>query len=300
MADYGGDTRFNALIKSASSQMQTDYESARVHAQAGDSQRSGHGGEAAWETFLRAWGPGWPIATRKYVVGPFGASNEVDLLVLRPDYPKHLQSQTDILIDGIAAAFSCKLTYRRADIREALAQKKRLLEIGGTRDSNVRDALCGPFPFGLLAQSSNLSGDEAHRVVTVQEAYQQESSEHVERPSEDLDALVIADTAFYKPLRMASGPKIPPPREHFSEMVFSTFAPMRSGLSQAGLPLMHLVHWLHAQLARDDLRGSAIAGLDTHFGDSEMQGTPRAWPRSVLPDHLHGDLLTSDGYSKVF
>lgn len=115
--------RFHGLFRELSLRIKTDYEEARSHARNANPQRAGHEGEATWQTLIKQWGPRLPVETRKYIVGPGGDSNEVDLVILKPDYPEHLRSHSSALVSGVAAAFSVKLTLKRAHILEALEQK---------------------------------------------------------------------------------------------------------------------------------------------------------------------------------
>lgn len=114
--------RFHALVQAVAEGVERDYAEARNYARRRDPQRAGHQAEATWRQMLERWGNGWPVVSRRYIVGPWGESGEIDLIVLRPDYPAHLKDEAAILISGVAAAFSCKLTLRRRDIVDAINQ----------------------------------------------------------------------------------------------------------------------------------------------------------------------------------
>src|SRR3954454_18215226 len=81
--------RFHLLIKTLAQTVEQDYQEARKHAREDDSQRAAREGESTWLLLLTGWGPGWPVVTRKYIVGPSGDTNEVDAIVLKPDSPAH-------------------------------------------------------------------------------------------------------------------------------------------------------------------------------------------------------------------
>lgn len=142
--------KFDTLLERLAQSVADDYEEARTNATAGNPQRAGHEGEGTWTRILRDWGPGWPVVTRKYIVGPGGSSNEVDVVILRPDYPTHLHHEPSVLSSGVAAAFSSKTTARRADVFEAVTQKRQLLAAAGPAGSrSPREILQGPSPSGF-------------------------------------------------------------------------------------------------------------------------------------------------------
>jgi hypothetical protein len=153
------------------------------------------------EATIGSLGPGWPVVTRKYIVGPKGESNEVDVIVLKPDYPVHLREEPSILITGVAAAFSSKLTLRREHIAEAIAQKKLILDTAGEPGGSAREVLGGGFSFGLLTHSTALFKGTDDFKGQMQDLYD-EVGHNLERrvvthPREELDALLIADSAFF-------------------------------------------------------------------------------------------------------
>lgn len=276
-------SRFDLLLEALERSVATDYAEARAHVVQPDIQRAGHEGEATWQRLLSQWGPGWPVVTRKYVVGPGGDSNEVDVLVLKPDYPAHLHQESSILFSGVAAAFSCKLTLRRRDIIEALDQKRRLLTVAGNPQSNVRHALCGPFPFGLLAHSSDLPDNAAGFVESTRVLYDALAHSSVPRrvtqPSEELDAVLVADQAFFSTMRVAwlpaSGDQPAGPASSFSGPTGPVFP---------GSALTRFVTWLNDQTGEQG-RGS-LSGLSAMYRTNEGSGYMTRWSMDIYPEHL--------------
>lgn len=191
--------RFEDLIRQLSESVRADYDEARQHARNQDPQRAGHEAEGTWQRVLTDWGPGWPVVTRRYIVGPGGETNEVDVLLLKPTYPSPLREQRSVMSSGVAAAFSCKLTLRKRDLREAITQKALINNVAGRSNHTAKDTLRGPIPFGLLAHSMDFPRSETNPSEVLQEAYEQLAHELVggsaaeglvTRPSDELDALL--------------------------------------------------------------------------------------------------------------
>ncbi|WP_300681181.1 DUF6602 domain-containing protein [Nocardioides sp.] len=143
-------------MQSLAEGVERDYAEARDSARRRDPQRAGHQAEATWKQLLERWGNGWPVVNRRYIVGPGGETGETDLIVLRPDYPVHLMDESAILVSGVAAAFSCKLTMRPRDIAEAILQKRQIMSAGGGARGWGEELMHASFSFGLLAHSADL------------------------------------------------------------------------------------------------------------------------------------------------
>ncbi|WP_291053954.1 DUF6602 domain-containing protein [Herbiconiux sp.] len=290
-------SKFSALLDRATQSVQDDYDHAHAQAVSGDSQRAGHGGEATWAGLLEQWGPGWPVVTRKYVVGPGGTSNEVDVILLRPDYPQHLHSEPEILASGVAAAFSSKLTLRKKDIIEAIQQKKLLVEVAGATPQNVQEALRGPFPFGLLSHSTDLFKSSDDFGTAMRELYidltEESSPPLVSHPREELDALLIANKAFFSGSRISLAP-VGTPTADWSPV--STFNYHDANSSTKGVPLVQFVTWLAAAVSNG--RHHALESLEPMFSATSSSGFMRPWSRDIYPDHIRDDvrqLLTNLG-----
>ncbi|MBT1631301.1 DUF6602 domain-containing protein [Curtobacterium flaccumfaciens] len=292
------ENRFQGLIRRVADQVQADYEEARQHARDHNPQRSGHEGEATWIRLLSEWGPACPVVSRKYIVGPGGDSNEVDLLVLKPDYPKHLIDDPSILASGVAAAFSVKLTLRRRHLTEALMQKRRLLEVAGASPGSVREALCGPFPFGILAHSSELARNATDFRAAIQELHEQTAygSTHplVRAPREELDALLIADRAFFSARRASLVPAGLPGTAASWQPMSSFNSYHGAATNLPGAPLAQFVTWLSQTLL--PVGASPLGALEAMFGADASSGNATLWPRSIYPAAMleRGSMLLND------
>jgi hypothetical protein len=83
---------------------------------------AGDEGEEAWAGVLREWLPdNYKVRVKGRILGSNGvASPQVDIVVLRPGYPRRLLDKKLYLAGGVAAAFECKNTLTAQDIRKTV------------------------------------------------------------------------------------------------------------------------------------------------------------------------------------
>jgi hypothetical protein len=293
--------RFHTLVRDLADKVARHYEEARDHARRHDPQRAGHEGESTWVEILKTWGPNWPVVTRKYIVGPGGESGEVDIVVLKPDYPAQLQDEPSILVSGVAAAFSTKTTLRSEHVVEALEQKRELTEVAGGVGGDVETALCGPFPFGLIAHSTSLdlrAEDWADAFQVRYERVAHSTDPLVTKPSEELDAVLVADKAFLSTSRVALVPQVDPslPWQPVSSLNRYTVGESE----RQGLPLALFVYWLNRKLVGP---GGSLANLASLFRTESSSGLMTHWSLDVYSEHVreHGRVLLNEyGYPLVY
>lgn len=276
--------RFHALVEAVAESVERDYAEARDYARRRDPQRAGHQAESTWRRMLERWGNGWPVVSRRYIVGPWGESGEVDLIVLRPDYPPHLKDEAAILVSGVAAAFSCKLTLRRQDILDAINQKRRIIDAGGgPRGMSDEELMHARFSFGLLAHASELGGGSTTVQDRVKDIYDQvahgSAAPLVTHPSEELDCLLLADTAFFSTMRHAVFPCME--GGELTSVLVSSFM-LHDSFDHSGAALAQFVAWL-SDLGAEGLRRGALTSLWEMFGSEGGSGRSTVWPSSVLP-----------------
>lgn len=177
--------------------LQTEYEQIQDSLKSSPSniQQSGHQAEAAWVQMLSAWlPPQYQVGTRKHLlleqeVDGRTRSNEVDLVVFHPSYPIGLRSKADVMIAGVVAAFSVKLTLRRAGLREAIEEASVLRRGIKPRSGALIGDLVSPLIVGVLAQSAVFGKSAtAHIDRLLEDGFKQAS-----HPREELDLVCIAD-----------------------------------------------------------------------------------------------------------
>ena len=79
---------------------------------------AGDQAEEDWAQIFRAWLPAtYPVVTKGRILFEDGSSSpQVDILILKPSYPRQLRHEKYIFAGGVIAAFECKLTLRKEDI----------------------------------------------------------------------------------------------------------------------------------------------------------------------------------------
>lgn len=252
---------------------------------------AGDQGEENWAALLRERLPdNFKIVTKGRILTESGwASRQMDVLVLRPSYPRILIGRKLYLSGGVAAAFECKVTLRSNHVKAAFEKftelKRRLtLRLGSPYRELNAGVICG-----LLAHSHCWKGRTARPIENVQRAAEQWDGSLVTQPRESLDFICVADLATWKVQRSHMVPSLPYWSDHFvgiygAEGVAETaYLCYPEGDGQSYSPIGTLVSGLYADLAWDypDMRH-----LEAYFRDVNMRGSgagsPRKWPLSVV------------------
>jgi len=134
--------------------MRSEYE--RIHTRAAqDPGTAGDEGEENWREFLSGWlPPSYQVVTKGQLISIDGQlSPQVDVVVLHPTYPRKLVGVKKYLADLVIAAFECKLTLRRQDIKKALENAKAIRQLVKPRKGSFYKEVYSPLIYGLLAHS---------------------------------------------------------------------------------------------------------------------------------------------------
>jgi len=161
---------------------------------------AGDEAEGAWADVLKQWLPeGYSVATKGRLLGADGrASPQVDLIVLKPSYPKSLKHKKYYLVDGVAAAFECKTTLRSGDLEKVLTTAKAIAGLVPKQVASAKQALMAPVVFGLLAHSHSWGGDPRTVVERLTAKIHGLAAKHAAEPRELPELLCIADLAGWR------------------------------------------------------------------------------------------------------
>lgn len=87
---------------------------------------AGDQGEENWETLLKDWLPAnFQVVTKGRIITPDGtASPQVDVLLLKPEYPRKLLDKKLYLSSGVLAAFECKITLKSEHLEKSVKTAK--------------------------------------------------------------------------------------------------------------------------------------------------------------------------------
>jgi hypothetical protein len=193
------DQLHHRLLDKVSRDVQEDYEhiQATLTGQRSNIQLSGHQAESLWSSLLAAWlPPQYEIGTRKYllfeqVVDGKSRSGEIDLVVFHPAYPEALRRRAEVMISGVVAAFSVKLTLRRSGLLEAVENAALLRRGLLPRTGELIGDLASPLIVGVFSHSHALRRKDPHKAI--HSILQNRSLEKIEHPREELDLVCVAD-----------------------------------------------------------------------------------------------------------
>jgi hypothetical protein len=141
---------------------------------------------------LRHWLPqGYHVRTKGRILSDKNvASKQLDVIVLKPNYPRKLLGIKTYLAAGVAAAFECKLSIKTVHIKKSFETMKNVLE---PRKGSIYEELHSPVIYGILAHSHSWKSPRAKPVENVTKtlrAFQNLSTLH---PREMVDVVCVAD-----------------------------------------------------------------------------------------------------------
>ncbi len=183
------------FVSQVSAQLASEYERIRRRAHE-DPGTAGNEGEENWRDLLADWlPPELHVVTKGRILGHDGtASPQVDVLVLRPGYPRSLRNKKTYLAGGVLAAFECKLTLKPEHIPKAISTAKAVRALVGTRHGSPHDELRSPIVYGLLAHTVSLRRNPEERI----DALLAEGLARAETPGECLEVVCVADRATWR------------------------------------------------------------------------------------------------------
>jgi hypothetical protein len=171
-----------------------------------DSGTAGDEGEENWRKLFVEWlPPAYQVVTKGRILGHEGeTSPQVDVLVLKPTYPKALLNKKKYLAAGVAAAFECKLTLKAEHIRDAIATAAKIRRLVPARVSSAYQELFSPITYGLLAHSHSWRGAQSDPVRAIKSqlyAWQQNGAVH---PRELIDVICVSDLGTFPVVKAIS------------------------------------------------------------------------------------------------
>ncbi|EKT4554044.1 hypothetical protein JGK41_000782 [Pseudomonas putida] len=188
----------HGFFRSYARKLAEDYQATRPRVLE-DPGTSGDQGEASWANLLRDWLPeGYSVVTKGRILGASGdASPQVDVIVLKPNYPKFLKGQMYYLLDGVAAAFECKLTLKSEHIEKAFETSKIIASLQQKPTDSPQKQLMSPLVYGVLAHSYSWASDKDTVVANLTEKIH-EAAERANEPRELPELFCVADLAGWR------------------------------------------------------------------------------------------------------
>ena len=193
------------LIRQATAEIAAEYQRIRTRAKE-DPGTAGDQGEQNWADILQMWLPAtFHVVTKGRIIFSNGqTSDQVDVLVLSPSYPKGLLNKKVYLAAGVLAAFECKNTLRREHIRKVVRTSARLGHLSRT-DRSLKQHIV----YGLLAHSHDIASKRNPPQEVINAALAAADKAELDDPRDCLDFICVADLGTWTLMRMPVAPQNP-------------------------------------------------------------------------------------------
>lgn len=202
------------FMRQVTMEIQSEYE--RISSRSSeDPGTAGDEGEENWAALLREWLPSnYHVVTKGRILSRANiASPQVDVLVLKPEYPEKLLNKKYYLAVGVIAAFECKTNLRSDGLKKTMenaAKISKLLKednkanfyLDRRRDPNTAYMeLHRPLIYGLLAHSHSFGCEDEVARDKISRRIKEIDLSIYQHPSELIDIVCVADLAVWRTQR---------------------------------------------------------------------------------------------------
>lgn len=259
------------LIQQATAGIATEYQRIRARAKE-DPGTAGDQGEQNWADILHEWLPTtFHVVTKGRIIFSNGqTSDQMDVLVLSPSYPKGLLNKKVYLAAGVIAAFECKNTLRREHIRKVVRASSKLGRLSRA-DSSVKQHIV----YGLLAHSHDIASKRKPPQEVISDALEAADEAELDDPRDCLDFICVADLGTWTLMRMPIVPQNPSSRAAVATSYMAQVV-----LQVQGRPVLDprinpdpLGRFLTSLLRRFGTIDPIIASIAAYFYDVGLFGT---------------------------
>jgi hypothetical protein len=259
-----------------------------------DPATAGDEGEENWASLFREWlPPGYHVQTKGRLLGHDGrASPQIDLVILKPSYPRKLLEKKMWMAGGVAAAFECKTTLTAKHVRDSVDRCVKFKSLMQPRQGSPRREINSPLVYGILAHSHSWKGEKSDPIANIEAALGVESE--IKRPCDLIDVMCVADLGSWSRVFTAKygSEWLPPEDAQAFQAAFGSSWAVTTGMicapaSQGGVfkPIGALLSDLTRRLAWEDQSVRDIADYYRMTKLSgEGSGTMRFWPPTVYSD----------------
>lgn len=285
----------HSFMAQVTSEMGSEYQRIFSRAQE-DPATAGDEGEENWATLFREWlPPGFHVQTKGRLIGHDGAASpQVDLVVLKPSYPKKLLEKKLWLAGGVAAAFECKTTLTAKHVKDSVGRCTAFKSVmPPSLGGSPRKELTSPLVYGILAHSHSWKAARSSPVENIQTALFEEESD-ISHPRDLIDLVCVAALGFWSRIYLARydaewqpGDRAAAFRKLFQSDWGVATAMVSSPAVQEGVyrPIGALLANITRRLAWDEPGGRDIADYYQRAGlGGTGGGDLRFWPPSVYSD----------------
>lgn len=289
--------------------MQSEYDRIIRHSK-NDPGTAGDEGEENWATLIRDWIPkSYYVVTKGQILFPDGScSPQVDVLILRPEYPPSLVTRRikKYMAHSVAAAFETKLTLRPSHFKKvfknsSIIKSKKLFD-----SYTPYQELHSPIIFGLLSHcfDSKIKNVEVISNSINKKIYDCDQA-LIQHPKEMPDIVCVADIGTWITTKFTYlGPRVINPvawnvmAQHLggSPCTMTGYALYPEGVEKLKdfTPIGAFISTLIHQLAWRDLAIQNIARyyLVSNVGGSGKGKLNRIWqPEKVFSKNIFDQIL---------
>jgi hypothetical protein len=300
------------LLEKLSRELAEEYERIQLELKGNPKniQLSGHLAEAVWARLLAEWfPPQYKFGFRRYLlferpVDGETRSREIDLVLFHPSYPERLRDEKEVLISGVIAAFSVKLTLTPGLLSEGIGMAAQLRRGMVPRIREPIGDLVSPLITGVLAQSHRDMGNVPAETVlkTLLAAARQldgtgasddggiATSGLATHPRNELDFVCVADLNCWhrQPVVMWQGSGVPFAQDEDKYIAYWTsWKPLGPPGDRSVEPIAILVAELWQKLAHRDSALKAVADgfrMTNTSGTGAGSGEPKSLSPLVDPE----------------
>ena len=292
------------FIASASREFASEYERIQKRSSE-DPGTAGDQGENNWAELLRDWLPStFHVETKGRIMSHDGrTSPQVDVVVLRSEYPKGLLNNKIYLAGGVAAAFECKLTLTAGDIRKTMENAVKIRRLLPPRNGSPYKELNSSIIYGLLAHSHSWKRKQSKPLANIEKHLHETDQLYVSHPREMLDFVCVHDLATWV---AAKTTHIGPAQiEEWSKEMSSVYE--ENGSSRTSYvesshrtpnqatsysPIGAMLTWLLSKLAWEH---SGIRPIAEYLRKSDLAGSGagcgRLWNSSIYSDGIRDRVI---------
>ena len=286
------------FLDEQSDRLAKEYE--RIYRRAADDPgTAGDQGEQNWAEVLRQWLPAYyHVVTKGRIINENGElSPQVDVVVLKPEYPRALLDTKIYMSAGVAAAFECKLTLTKADIEKTLANAVKIKRLCLPRLGEAFDELNAPIVYGLLSHSHSWKSTRTKVKETIA-GHLKAGVVPIDSPRELIDFVCVADLALWSLRKIVARSKRhkgrvlgqavyfvsdrPDPRIGYKRVYDGQFAACSAFVAQF--------------LSRLSWENEALEGISAYLRDSNYPAHA-GWPSVTKP--LTSDFLSVEAAAGV-
>lgn len=193
------------FMQESSQKIQAEYDRITKRSRE-DPGTAGDEGEENWRVLIQRWLPqSYHVLTKgRILFQNGGASPQVDVMVLSPEYPRGLieEGKKLYVAGGVLAAFECKLTVRGQYIARAFESARQLSDGMGKRTGSPYRELHRPLIYGLLAHSHEWKSEASQPLDNITRSLNDELN-RVAHPREMPDLVCVSDLGTWSALKHA-------------------------------------------------------------------------------------------------